>query len=92
VGPTKQPISTGLKSAITKWVENGSEYNYNWKGLFPSDLQWILQQLGVSSKTAQKWITNMRNLLLDGATTIWHLRCREANDGEIPDTEFTTIL
>jgi hypothetical protein len=65
---------------------------YNWNGLFPSGLQWVLQQLGVRTKRAQKLITNMRNLLLDGATAIWRFRCREANDGEIPDTEFTATL
>jgi hypothetical protein len=38
----QQPISADLKRAITKWMKNGSEYN--WKVLFPPDLHWILQQ------------------------------------------------
>ena len=34
----------------------------------------------------------MRDILLDGGATIWRLRCREANEGEIPDSEFTAHL
>ena len=34
----------------------------------------------------------MRDILLDGATTIWRLRCRECNEGELPISEVTAHL
>jgi hypothetical protein len=71
-------------------LKNGSECN--WKGLFPPDVCWILQQWDMSPKRATKWINTMRDILLDGGATIWGLRCREANEGEIPDSEFTAHL
>ena len=86
----EQQISGDLKSAISRWIKNGSECN--WKGLFPPDVCWILQQWGMSPKRATKWINTMRDILLDGGATIWRLRCREANEGEIPDSEFTAHL
>ena len=48
--------------------------------------------MGMPSKTADKWSSNLRELLLDGATTIWRLRCRECNDGKLSDSEATTRL
>jgi hypothetical protein len=48
--------------------------------------------MGMPAKTAEKWSGNLRDWLLDGATAIWHLRCREVNDGKLPDSEATTRM
>jgi hypothetical protein len=61
----RQPITSATKSAITAWIENGSECN--WKGLFPPNLCWVLQQIGVTAKRTKKWVAATRDLLLDGA-------------------------
>jgi hypothetical protein len=86
----EQQISDDLKGAISRWVKNGSECN--WKGIFPPDVCWILQQWDMSSKRATKWVNTMRDMLLDGGATIWRPQCREANKGEISDSEFTAHL
>jgi hypothetical protein len=48
--------------------------------------------MGMPAKTAEKWSGNLRDWLLDGATTIWRLRCRELNDDKLPDSEATTRM
>ena len=82
------PIET--KKNIMSWVRMGSECL--WKGLFPAHITTTLCAMGMPSKTADKWSGNLRELLLDGATSIWRLRCRECNDGKLPDSEATTRL
>ena len=87
----QQPIHADAKRDIQSWVRNGSECN--WKGLFPPRLSMTLQHMGMTSKRAQKWVKQVRDILLDGATTIWRLRCRECNDeGELPISEVTAHL
>ena len=85
-----QRIPTETKKNIMSWVRMGSECL--WKGLFPAHITATLCAMGMSSKTAEKWSGNLRELLLDGATSIWRLRCRECNDGKLPDSEATTRL
>ena len=63
-----------------------------WKGLFPVHITATLRAIGMPSKTADKWSSNLHELLLDGATTVWRLRCRDCNDGKLPDPEATTRL
>jgi hypothetical protein len=61
------------KKDILRWVRMGSECL--WKGSSRSASH--LRYMGMPAKTAEKWSGNLRDLLLDGATAIWRLRCRE---------------
>jgi hypothetical protein len=63
-----------------------------WKGLFPLRLAITLRNIGMPAKIADAWSDTLRDWLLDGATTIWRLRCREVNDGKLPDSEATTRM
>ena len=85
-----QRISMKTKDDSMAWIRMGCECL--WKGLFPVHITTTLRAMGMPSKTADKWSSNLRELLLDGATTIWRLRCRECNDGKLPGTEATTRL
>jgi hypothetical protein len=85
-----QPITENTKQDILAWVHMGSECL--WKGLFPLRLAITLRNIGMPAKIADAWSDTLRDWLLDGATTIWRLRCREVNDGKLPDSEATTRM
>jgi hypothetical protein len=86
----QQSISSAAKNDILVWVRMGSECL--WKGLFPVRFTATLRCMGMPAKVAEKWSGNLRDWLLDGATAIWRLRCKEVNDGKLPDSEATTRL
>ena len=85
-----QPITENTKQDILAWIHMGSECL--WKGLFPLRLAITLRSIGMPAKIADAWSDTLRDWLLDGATTIWRLRCREVNDGKLPDSEATTRM
>ena len=76
-----QPITENTKQDILAWIHMGSECL--WKGLFLLRLAITLRNIGMPPKIADAWSDTLRDWLLDGATTIWRLRCREVNDGKV---------
>jgi predicted alpha-1,6-mannanase (GH76 family) len=72
---TKQALSPANATALTKWLQNGSEVV--WKGLFPPQIADIAQDMGMSHAKAAGWADKMRDMLLEGATDIWKYRCKE---------------
>jgi predicted alpha-1,6-mannanase (GH76 family) len=72
---TKQELSPANATALTKWLQNGSEVV--WKGIFPPQIADIAQDMGMSRTNAAGWADKMRDMLLQGATDIWKYRCKE---------------
>ena len=75
---TKQELSPANATALTKWLQNGSEVV--WKGIFPPQIADIAQDMGMSRTNAAGWADKMRDMLLEGATDIWKYRCKEVHD------------
>jgi hypothetical protein len=75
---TKNELTPENAEALTKWLKNGSEVM--WKGIFPPSITHILKNMGMHASKVSTWPDKIRDMLLDGATSIWKARCKEVHD------------